>query len=392
MQYPDWPMLFKNNKTHQLQQRIEQLEQQLAEKEQQLQDTRSKAEDQKQGIDSLLQFLAQRTSEITHFSSLGDSLNLIRNKAADTATVLDNEQGKLRETSSLFEQSTQILSLISSSIGTLNETTRQSSETVDKLEVSAKNIEQFTQIIADISNQTNLLALNAAIEAARAGEKGRGFAVVADEVRQLASKTADATSQIKDLVQNINQLSQDTQSDFNKIVEAGDSITSSVSTIGDVINEVTSLSDNMVRVISSSSTASFIETVKLDHVMYKIDVYQRIFGVSEKSIDSFADHHQCRLGKWYYEGKGKSLNHLDSYRQLEPPHESVHKAGIKALVAKKEKRHDDCISALYEMENASVEVLHLLDSISGDYDNLVQSQNRTEQETKSNGGSDIELF
>lgn len=385
-------MFWNKRKNQQLQQRIDELEQQLAEKEQKLQKIESHAQSRQQSISQLLQMIAQRTSEITHFSDFGESLNLIRNKSAETATLLDKEQAKLRETATLFQQSGQILQQISSNIGTLNQTTSQSSKTVVKLEASAKNIEQFTQIIADISNQTNLLALNAAIEAARAGEKGRGFAVVADEVRQLASKTADATGQIKELVQTIGQLSGDTQTDFQQIVDAGDNMSSSVETIGNVIDEVIALANNMIRVISSSSTASFIETVKLDHVMYKIDIYQCIFGMSQKSIDSFADHHQCRLGKWYYQGKGRELASLDSYRRLEAPHQAVHQAGIKALTAKIERRHDDCIGALYEMESASEQVLKLLDEITTDFDQLQQNQISSTLKNSDQQQNNIELF
>jgi methyl-accepting chemotaxis protein len=77
----------------------------------------------------------------------------------------------------------------------------RANEAMERITQSSAKISNIIGMIDDIAFQTNLLALNASVEAARAGEAGKGFAVVAVEVRRLAQSAAQASSEVKALIE-----------------------------------------------------------------------------------------------------------------------------------------------------------------------------------------------
>ncbi len=79
------------------------------------------------------------------------------------------------------------------------------SDKMSEISESSAKIGECLELINSINSQTNLLALNASIEAARAGEAGKGFAVVAEEIRQLSENTADASGEIRGMIQKNNE-------------------------------------------------------------------------------------------------------------------------------------------------------------------------------------------
>ena len=76
----------------------------------------------------------------------------------------------------------------------------QANDAMSRITDSSGKISSIIGLIDDIAFQTNLLALNASVEAARAGEAGKGFAVVAVEVRRLAQNAAQASRDVKELI------------------------------------------------------------------------------------------------------------------------------------------------------------------------------------------------
>jgi methyl-accepting chemotaxis protein len=77
----------------------------------------------------------------------------------------------------------------------------RATDAMARITQSSGKISNIIGLIDDIAFQTNLLALNASVEAARAGEAGKGFAVVAVEVRRLAQSAAQASAEVKGLIE-----------------------------------------------------------------------------------------------------------------------------------------------------------------------------------------------
>lgn len=127
---------------------------------------------------------------------MGLSVNEISQSAQQAAEAADSAE----------QEATNGLAVVASTINIsqeLNAEIEVASESINELAKDTESVNSILNVITSIAEQTNLLALNAAIEAARAGEQGRGFAVVADEVRALASKTADATKEIREVLSRL---------------------------------------------------------------------------------------------------------------------------------------------------------------------------------------------
>lgn len=127
--------------------------------------------------------------------------------ADDKVSEINNYSKHLADTSlntsQIVNDGTERVNHMGKQIDIINTAVTDSLATVQELDKSMDDINNFLSAINQIADQTNLLALNAAIEAARAGESGKGFAVVADEVRKLAEQSSNTVKEIDKIIGDI---------------------------------------------------------------------------------------------------------------------------------------------------------------------------------------------
>jgi hypothetical protein len=128
------------------------------------------------------------------------------------------------------------------------------------------------------------------------------------------------------------------------------------------MEQLVALSHQMGLIVDGCAMKSFVEVVKIDHLVFKFGIYMGLFGLMERKSGDISTHTACRLGKWYYEGEGrKSFSTLPGFRELEEPHKAVHQFGIAAVEARENGDLSDVPRQIKAMEDASHRVIACLD-------------------------------
>ncbi|MDX1756538.1 MAG: methyl-accepting chemotaxis protein [Marinobacter sp.] len=226
--------------------------------------------------------------QVRETSQMTDYAGQITETVRQSAQQAKEASGMARQASQLSAEGKQALD---SAIERVRLAHQQSSENlalIQDLNEKSNRIQGVTSVIQGIAEQTNLLALNAAIEAARAGDQGRGFAVVADEVRQLASRTAQATGEV---AQTLDEIRNDTAVIVSRIEALADSVDeglASVEGVGERLHEIREQSDQLEQRVAQMAANDQHNDESLQQMFHAIASLRDQISESDVSVESLA--------------------------------------------------------------------------------------------------------
>ncbi|MBL3519210.1 chemotaxis protein [Arcobacter lanthieri] len=179
-----------------------------------------------------------------------DKLNLSSNEAAasleETAAALEEITSNIRNNTESIQKMANFSKNVTDSANSGEELANQTNLSMDEINAQVAAISEAIGVIDNIAFQTNILSLNAAVEAATAGEAGKGFAVVAQEVRNLASRSAEAAKEIKDIVELATRKANDGKNIANSMIEGYKDLNNSISQTMNLISDIQNASNEQL--------------------------------------------------------------------------------------------------------------------------------------------------
>ena len=171
-----------------------------------------------------------------------DTLNNSSNEAAasleETAAALEQITGNISNNTDMVLKMASYGNDVKKSVSSGQKLANETTVAMDEINTEVTAISEAISVIDQIAFQTNILSLNAAVEAATAGEAGKGFAVVAQEVRNLASRSADAANDIKQLVENATTKANNGKNIADEMIDGYTNLNESISKTLDLISNV----------------------------------------------------------------------------------------------------------------------------------------------------------
>ncbi|MEI6987527.1 MAG: CZB domain-containing protein, partial [Rhodospirillaceae bacterium] len=271
--------------------------------------------------------------------------------------------------------------VVASEVRKLAERSRLASTEISALSIqtliTSEEAEQMlAKLVPDIQRTANLVA---EISSA-AREQNAGVEQINTAIQQLDQVTQSNSASSEEMSSTSEELSASAEAmsaSASAMSESADDLNNSAAEMSAVSEDLRSQAENLQTAISffilSGSTRdsmirhlSLIERTKADHTAFRKKIIDTVAGQGDANPDKLADHHTCRLGKWYDNIQLPAIRMNHNFINLERPHASVHESGKRALRCHIAGDSGGAHDALFELEQASEHVLELLEGLAQD--------------------------
>ena len=230
-------------------------------------------------------------------SLMTSSMNNLASKANEQAASLEQTAAALEEITSITRNNAENASkmatlgqIVKKSVFSGEQLASKTAISMDEINEKVKAINEAITVIDQIAFQTNILSLNAAVEAATAGEAGKGFAVVAQEVRNLASRSAEAAKEIKNLVEEANQKANDGKTVSSDMIEGYKELNKNISETIHIIEDVSrSSKEQMTGIEQINDAVNMLDRVTQENASESNQVKSIAQNVSQLANELLAD-------------------------------------------------------------------------------------------------------
>lgn len=193
------------------------------------------------------------------------------------------------------------------------------------------------------------------------------------DVNGIVSVTEEEVANSEKVVSLINQVSsviENTASHAEEVSAATEETTSTMQTVAASAEETSAMANELkasvekfnVSSAAALSTTEMLERAKSDHLLWKMRIANMLKGFEKLSVEEVTSHTQCRFGKWYHD-PANQFKSDPAFIALDEPHQKVHEAAHKAVVAFQAGNRQEAENMYKEVELNSDKVLQLLNQL-----------------------------